>query len=297
MIIPCDTIAKDLTNKLKANVSLLTSKGKQLKLLAVLAGDQPEQYSYVRIKQNLAHALGIGFESINFPNPPPFPEFLKLIQEKVAQTDTTGMILQLPLPKEYDQETLYESIPRVKEIEGHHSASSYVFPLVQACVIGLDWVFRSQNGLQKSCILPIWPDNDLISWLRTKQIVVAGRGMTTGKPVAAFFDKLHVPFKQTNSTTQDPDSMYRKADIIICGVGRRVITKSNIKKGVVLLNFGLHKETKEVHHTKKSFLVGDYDEEEVKDLASWYTITPGGLGPIDILCLYGNLIESATAQT
>jgi methylenetetrahydrofolate dehydrogenase (NADP+)/methenyltetrahydrofolate cyclohydrolase len=131
--------------------------------------------------------------------------------------------------------------------------------------------------------------------------------MTTGKPIASYFDSFAIPYEQTHSATADPDSIYRQSDIIICGVGKKILTRENIKKGVILLNFGLQKRehrvmVRQAHHDTdttemvqtKQFLFGDYDEDEIRDIASWYTITPGGLGPIDILCLYGNLIESAT---
>lgn len=294
MMIPCGEIASNITQSLQKQVSLLKSEGKTIKLLAVLVGDQPEQHSYVRIKRNLAHSLGIDFEFLYYPLAPPFDEFLAMIQKRTTEQDVSGIILQLPLPEHYDHDAIYASLPPAKDIEGHRGNNQYIFPLVQACMIGLDWVYRSQVSSNQDYTLPLTPTRDLIHWLQTIQITIAGRGMTTGKPIASYFDTLGIPFIQTNSSTTDPDSIYRKSDIIICGVGKKIISKENIKKGVILLNFGLHKGTKGQSEKQKKGLIGDYDEEEVKDIASMYTITPGGLGPIDILCLYGNLIESVT---
>ncbi len=296
MIIPCREIAMSITKKLKEKVSLLKSEGKTIKLLAVLVGDQPEQHSYVRIKRNLAHSLGIDFEFLHYPMAPPFVEFLAMIQERTTGQDVSGIILQLPLPEHYDHDAIYASLPPAKDIEGHRGNNQYIFPLVQACMIGLDWVYRSQVSSNQDYTLPLTPTRELIHWLQTIQITIAGRGMTTGKPIASYFDKLGIPYIQTNSATEDPDSIYRESDIIICGVGKKIISKENIKKGVILLNFGLHKGAKGQSEKLKQHLVGDYDEDEIKDIASWYTITPGGLGPIDILCLYGNLVESVKAS-
>ncbi len=294
MIIPCREIASNITLSLKKKVSLLKSGGKSVKILAVLVGDQPEQHSYVRIKRNLAHSLGIGFEFLHYPQAPAFNEFLAMIQKRTSEQDVSGIILQLPLPEHYDHDVVYASIPPSKEIEGHRANSQYIFPLVQACMIGLDWVYRSQVSDNQDYTLPLVPNKELIHWLQTKHITVAGRGMTTGKPIASYFDRLKIPYIQTNSSTADPDNIYRESDIIICGVGKKIIRKENIKKGVILLNFGLHKDIGEQGEKHKQRLLGDYDENEIKEIASWYTITPGGLGPIDILCLYGNLIESVT---
>lgn len=296
MIIPCGDIARDITHDLKARVSALAAKGKKVKLLAVLIGDEPAQHSYVRIKRNLAGSLGIGFELLHYPQAPPFEVFRSIIKEKSEQKDVSGVIVQLPLPQEYDKTDLYKAIPTSKEIEGHTTASRFVFPLVQACMIGLDWVYHSRTPSDKRYVLPVVPTQGLIRWLQGQRITIAGRGMTTGKPIASYFDSFAIPYEQTHSATADPDSIYRQSDIIICGVGKKILTRENIKRGVVLLNFGLQKREHRVMGIMKSklSLVGDYDEDEIRDIASWYTITPGGLGPIDILCLYGNLIESAT---
>lgn len=290
MILPCKKIAHELTKHLVERVSLLKSRGKSVKLLAVLVGDQPQQQSYVRIKRNLARSLGIDFAFLEFPQTPPFHEFLTLIQNKARDPGISGIILQLPLPEHYDLSLIYQAIPPTKEIEGHGQNNLYTFPLVQACMIGLEWVHTQS---EQTYTLPYTPNNLLIEWLRTRQIAVAGRGITTGKPIAAYFDKLGIPYTQTHSKLANSDDIYRHSDIIICGVGKKILTKENVKQGVILLNFGLHKAPYYLTGNKKTMLVGDYDEDEMKDVASCYTITPGGLGPIDILCMYGNLIESA----
>ena len=296
MIIPCGEIASNITQGLKKKVSLLKSEGENIKLLAVLVGDQPEQHSYVRMKQNLANTLGIGFEFLHFPELPPFETFLNIVREKSSRDDIYGIIIQLPLPQEYNQQKIYATFPHHKEIEGHHAKSKFVFPLVQACMIGLDWVCNPHHPVETQYEMPFTPSEKLILWLQKKQITIAGRGMTTGKPIASYFDSLNIPYAQTNSSTSpsDADIIYRNSDIIICGVGKKIISKENIKKGVVLLNFGLHKPTEGGSSVHTSKLLGDYDEKEIQDIASFYSKTPGGLGPIDILCLYGNLIESAT---
>jgi len=296
MVIPCGEIVSNITLSLHKKVSFLKSEGKRIKLLAVLVGDQPEQHSYVRMKRNLANNLGISFEFLHFPKPPPLETFLEIVRINSMRDDVSGIIIQLPLPQEYNQQQIYATIPLHKEVEGHHAESAFVFPLVQACMIGLDWVFNPRDPAETHYELPFRPSEKLILWLQKKQIAIAGRGMTTGKPIASYFDSLNVPYIQTNSGTlsSDADTIYKSADIIICGVGKKILSPKNVSRGTILLNFGLHKLIKEkpTHHISK--LVGDYDEKEMQDIVSYYTTTPRGLGPIDILCLYGNLIESLT---
>lgn len=292
MHIPCSEIVDIITKQLKERVSALSTQGKSIKLLAVLVGSQPEQESYVRIKRKLAETLGIGFKFLHFPHPPPFDEFLQIITEESGRSDISGVIIQLPLPKEYDQNALYKVIPPSKEIEGHTDQSTFLFPLVQACSIGLNWIYDYPSN-RVSYTFPFHLSEGCVAWLKNKHITIAGRGMTTGKPIAQYFDSLGIPFTQTHSHSVDSDDIYLSSDIIICGVGKKIITHQNVRKGVILLNFGLHKAIRGVD-SPKHLLVGDYDEEEISGLAAWYTKTPGGLGPIDILCLYGNLIESTS---
>jgi len=124
--------------------------------------------------------------------------------------------------------------------------------------------------------------------LKSKKIIVVGRGITGGKPIGKTLGDLNINYINTNSLTISPESYYITADLIITAVGKKVIEPAMLKPGVVLINTGVRKENGK--------LKGDYEEKEIKDIASFYTPTPGGSGPIDVVYLYKNLIDAAKMQ-
>lgn len=128
------------------------------------------------------------------------------------------------------------------------------------------------------------------SWLKKKSIVIIGKGATGGRPIIKTFRKMGIEPNVIDSKTKNPEDIKKNADIIISAVGKLdVVKKEEIKKGVILLSIGLHKE-------KDGKLHGDYEEEEIKDIAGFYTPTPGGVGPVNVACLLENLIK-ASAKT
>jgi len=90
------------------------------------------------------------------------------------------------------------------------------------------------------------------------------------------------------STTPEPEVYIKEADVVITAVGKKIIDPGLLKPGVVLINVGLRRENGKLR--------GDYEESEIRDIASLYTPTPGGIGPIDVLYLFRNLIEAARIQ-
>ena len=91
-----------------------------------------------------------------------------------------------------------------------------------------------------------------------------------------------------NSQTPQPEEYYREADVIVPAVGKKILTPDMLKPGVILINVGVRKE--------EGKLKGDYDEKEVEPIAGSYTATPGGVGPLDVLYLYKNLVDAAKMQ-
>lgn len=294
MLIPCSEIKDHLINYLKNQVSLIEPKRKP-RLLAVLIGEEQHQLSYVRIKRKLAEEIGVGFELLHIPNLITSETFLKTLSEKVKSSEVTGVIIQQPLPISLDRADLSKIIPSHKDIEGEYSpASQYVFPLVQSCLIALHWswyhITHTHTPAVHQYTLPMLQNDELFVWLRTKRIVIAGNGITTGQKIATYFRRHQIPFDQTTSKTTNNDEVYKQADIIITGVGAHIIHQENIKQGVILLNYGLRKETDADGINR---LHGDYYEEDIDEIATLYTPTPNGLGPIDVLCLYGNLLHAS----
>lgn len=299
MLLSTQEIQSYLKKILSQKATTLSQNNSLGKLVSIVIGENPEQDSYVKIKRKVGEEVGVVVEKASLPVDVTQVNLLSFIHNLANSGLVSGVIIQQPVPKHIDLHEVYENMPGSVEIEGHRANSPYVFPLVQACMIGLWLTYKHETAPSiavntEGIELPFVCKEELISWLKTKKITIAGNGMTTGWQIAKYLKSFGVPFNQTNSKTSNPDDIYKNSDLIITGVGKEIITDRNVKKGVVLLNFGLRNIDVLRDGVMMTKLSGDYDEERIRDIAGLYTKTPGGLGPIDVLCLLGNLLEAAS---
>ena len=128
---------------------------------------------------------------------------------------------------------------------------------------------------------------ELTQWLKSRSIVVIGKGETGGRPIIQLFKQMEIEPTVIDSKTSNPEQFTKNADIIISAVGKpNVIEPRMIKKNSILISIGLSKG-------KDGKLHGDYDEEKIKNIASFYTPTPGGVGPVNVAMLLENLVTAA----
>jgi len=273
-------------------LSILKKERKTIKkrvgLSVFLVGSAPEQLSFVKIKSAMAKALKIDFKLIHLTKTPNFIEFANLLKKEVLDPNVTGIIIQQPLPAQLSTDSIYDYIPLFKEIEGHKRKTEFIFPLGLAVMTLIKYVYY---GKRKQDVSFVNMKKDRVLFkniLKSKKIVIVGRGMTGGMPIGKTLGSLNINYISTNSTTVDPESYFKTADLIITATGKKVIEPEMLKPGVVLINTGVRKENGK--------LKGDYEESEIKDIASYYTPTPGGSGPIDVVYLYKNLIDAARMQ-
>lgn len=282
MEIPGLKIASHLEKLLKKEVK---KRKKKLLLCTILVGNSQDQLSFVKIKAKTAKRLGIGFELVHLKNTPSFEDFMHKIKEKSLDPKVTGIIIQQPLPAQLSTESIYEYIPVPKEIEGHRRKTVYLPPIGNAIITVLKYVFGANKVNDEIIINPKKDKNYLKKILRNKKVILIGRGITGGHPIGKTLTEFKVNYISINSQTPEPQTYIKEADIVITAVGKKVIQMSDLKPGVVLLNVGLRRE--------KNKLKGDYDEGDIKKIASYYSTTPGGIGPIDVLYLFKNLIDAS----
>jgi len=273
-------------------LALLKKERKKIKktigLTVFLVGNAPEQLSFVKIKSAMAKSLNVNFKLIQLKTTPNFIDFANLLKKEVSDENVTGIIIQQPLPAQLSTNSIYDYIPLVKEIEGHKKKSEFIFPLGLAVMTIIKYIFDGKKKMD-SLFVDLKRDRLLFKrLLKSKKIVVVGRGITGGKPIGKTLGDLNINYININSTTINPESYYISADLIVTAVGKKVIEPAMLKPGVVLINTGVRKENGK--------LKGDYEEKDIKDIASFYTPTPGGSGPIDVVYLYKNLIEAAKMQ-
>ncbi|OGK26570.1 hypothetical protein A3C28_03625 [Candidatus Roizmanbacteria bacterium RIFCSPHIGHO2_02_FULL_39_9] len=280
-------IASLLEKYLKKEVKK-SRKKRKIKLSAILVGNSPDQLSYVKIKAKTAKKLGIIFELTHLKSVPSFEKFMHLIKEKSQDPDINGIIIQQPLPAQLSTASIYEYIPTVKEIEGHKNKSPFYPPLGLAVLTLLKSIYEKSK---KADDLMVHLDKEKGYYkklFRSKRVVLVGRGITGGQPIGKTLTEARINFININSQTSEPNTYYKEADVIISAVGNKIITPDVLKPEVILINVGLRRENGK--------LKGDYEEKEIRKIASFYSPTPGGVGPIDVLYLYKNLIEAAKLQ-
>ncbi len=285
MFIDGRKIADQLLSMLKKERKAIKKK---VGLTVFLIGNAPEQLSFVKIKSAMAKALKIDFKLIHLTKTPNFIDFANLLKKEVLDPNVTGIIIQQPLPAQLSTDSIYDYIPLLKEIEGHKRKTEFIFPLGLAVMTLIKYIYYGEKK-QDVSFVNMKKDRVLFkNILKSKKIVIVGRGMTGGMPIGKTLGSLNINYISTNSTTVDPESYFKTADLIITATGKKIIEPEMLKPGVVLINTGVRKENGK--------LKGDYEESEIKDIASHYTPTPGGSGPIDVVYLYKNLIDAAKMQ-
>jgi len=283
MFIDCKKIASILKKEIKNNLKKL--KRNKPKLTVFLVGESSEQLSFVKIKKQVAKNLGIKFDFIHYKKTPLFEEFVRHLKKVANDKKTTGIIIQQPLPAALATETIYQYLPVKKEIEGHHTKSPFLPPIGLAVLTALKSALLGGIVNEKILINSKKDVSFFQKKIKNKKIVLVGQGITGGLPIGKTLNYFKINFIAVNSKTENKESYYQQADVLITAVGKKVISPNDLKKGVILLNVGLRKENGK--------LKGDYEEKEIKNIASFYTKTPGGIGPVDVLYLYKNLVDAA----
>ncbi len=268
MILKGQPIADSIYQKLIPFISALGKKDITPTLQIILIGNNPRSVSYVNQKKINGNRIGVNV-FIDKKDEDITEEQLKtIIKNYNADSSIHGLIVQLPLPSQINENQIIQSVTSSKDVDGFLSNSPFINPLAKAVLTLL------KKNLDRF-------DN--------KKICVIGKGKTGGAPIYRELKKMTESVVQIDRATKDPDKIIQSSDIVISCVGkRRVVNSKNCKKGATLISAGLHSENGK--------LKGDYDEEEIKNIASYYTPTPGGIGPVNVACLLENTVLACENQ-
>lgn len=273
-------IAHKLFKYIKKRVGELKEKNVEPHLAVILVGNDPASVSYVRQKEIKTLEVGAKYTGFHLSETISQKELSSLIKRLNDDSKVHGVIVQLPLSKHLDEDIALEVKPE-KDIDAFNPLSPYPMPLAKAVLKILENVASQGDTLR---------GKNFIEWMRTQNIVVIGKGKTGGGPTIEMFRKLGLNVSIVDSKTLNPRELTTKADILISAVGKpNVVTKDMIKKGVILISVGMYKGDDGKLH-------GDYKEEDIKDIASFYTPIPGGVGPVNVACLIENLIFATEKQ-
>ncbi|HYM65549.1 MAG TPA: bifunctional 5,10-methylenetetrahydrofolate dehydrogenase/5,10-methenyltetrahydrofolate cyclohydrolase [Candidatus Sulfotelmatobacter sp.] len=262
-------IASEILLDLKKRVDVLKEKGITPHLYVILLINDDATLSYIKQKKLKSEEIGakITIDESN-PNVTTF-ELLDKIEKLNNDNTVHGIIVQRPLPKNLDEEKIKNAIIPEKDVDGFRIDSKFNAPVAEAVLKIVETAVENQN---------------ILDFLKSKKITVIGKGVTAGKPIINLFEKLNIKINIVDSKTKDKEKVLKESDIIISAVGKDIVKKEELKQGVILVGVGMH--------TESGKLKGDYNEEEIKDKVSFYTPTPGGVGPVNVAYLMKNLIET-----
>lgn len=274
-IISGKEIGQKLREDIAKRVENLKQKGVTPGLAVILVGNNPASQTYVRNKQKSCEEIGIFSELVKLPEETAEEELLKHIHELNERNDIHGILVQLPLPKHIDEDTVIANISPEKDVDGFSPVS------VGKMMLGQDTFLPcTPFGVMK---LLEYSNIDVAG----KHAVVVGRSHIVGKPMGQLLLQKDATVTYTHSKTKDLPSITKQADIIVAAVGRaNFITKEHVKEGAVVIDVGINRD-------ENNKLVGDVNFDEVKDIASYITPVPGGVGPMTITMLLYNTVQAA----
>lgn len=271
-------IASEILSKLSKNVSLLKEKGIIPHLYIILLTDDESTAAYIRQKVRKGKEIGVRITVDNENQQITTEDLIRKIEILNKDSDIQGIIVQRPMPTQLDEKQIEEAITTEKDIDGFNSASKFGIPVALAVL----------EILQKIHTLK-FETEDFETWLKTQNITVIGRGLTAGGPIIKALEKMGLKPTIVSSKTEEKEKIITNSDIVICAVGKpSIVTKSILKQDVILIGVGMHKEEDGKFH-------GDYIEEDIETIASFYTPTPGGVGPVNVAMLLKNLVKASIA--
>lgn len=272
-------VSQSILESVGREVKLLKSKGILPKLVIILVGENPASLSYITQKEKSAVSTGILCDLVKLSEKETNTDKLVSLIEKLNEDATIhGILVQLPLPTKISSPLVIRAIAPEKDVDGFHAynigkmfISSEFERLVPCTSMGVIKLLEYYK-------VPIKGQN----------IVIVGRSNLVGKPLAAMLINRDATVTVCHSKTQNLAKFTREADILISAVGKpKIITNDMVKKGVVLVDVGTVKV--------EGKLVGDLDAENLKEIASYISPVPGGVGPMTVACLMENVIKAATS--
>jgi methylenetetrahydrofolate dehydrogenase (NADP+)/methenyltetrahydrofolate cyclohydrolase len=244
-------------------------------LAVILVGEDPASAVYVRNK--VAACEKAGFRSIKETYPPDVEPMVVLGKIAALNADPAvhGILVQLPLPKQFDAEAVLEAISPEKDVDGFHAEN--VGALMQG---NPRFVPCTPCGVMKMLASENVP-------LKGAEAVIVGRSNIVGKPMAMLLLAESCTVTICHSRTRDLAFHTRRADILVAAVGQpKMITGDMIKPGATVIDVGINR-------TPEGKLCGDVDFESAREVAGLITPVPGGVGPMTITMLLANTLESA----
>lgn len=270
---------KKLAQKIRLELKTEAEKFKtRPKLAVILVGNDPASKIYVRNKNKACEEVGINYEEHVLEETTKMEDLLQLIDRLNSDDSINGILLQAPLPKHLEINRAFEEISPIKDVDGFNPIN------IGKLLIGEDaFISCTPYGIIKMLEeynIPIQGEN----------AVVVGRSNIVGKPLAQCLLNKNATVIICHSKTENLSNYTKNADILISAVGKaNLITADMVKEGATVIDVGMNR-------SDNGKLCGDVDFENVKEIASYITPVPGGVGPMTITMLMNNVIKAYKMQ-
>lgn len=267
-------ISKDIKEELKEEVASLAAQGRKCCLAVIQVGNDPASSVYVGNKKKACAYIGIESLAYELPEETTEDELLEIIDKLNNDTNVHGILCQLPLPKQINEDHIIKAISPKKDVDGFHPQN------VGALVIGEQgFVSCTPAG-----IIQLLKRSNIE--MDGKHCVVVGRSNIVGKPMSLLMLRENATVTICHSHTKNLEEICKEADILIVAIGKpQFIGKEYVKKGAVVIDVGIHRD-------ENNKLCGDVKFDEVEPVASYITPVPGGVGPMTIAMLMHNCVEA-----
>ncbi|HHQ6732845.1 TPA: bifunctional methylenetetrahydrofolate dehydrogenase/methenyltetrahydrofolate cyclohydrolase FolD [Staphylococcus aureus] len=265
-------IAKDYRQGLQDQVEALKEKGFTPKLSVILVGNDGASQSYVRSKKKAAEKIGMISEIVHLEETATEEEVLNELNRLNNDDSVSGILVQVPLPKQVSEQKVLEAINPDKDVDGFHPIN-----IGKLYIDEQTFVPCTPLG-----IMEILKHADID--LEGKNAVVIGRSHIVGQPVSKLLLQKNASVTILHSRSKDMASYLKDADIIVSAVGKPgLVTKDVVKEGAVIIDVGNTPD-------ENGKLKGDVDYDAVKEIVGAITPVPGGVGPLTITMVLNNTL-------
>ncbi|HHC9744559.1 TPA: bifunctional methylenetetrahydrofolate dehydrogenase/methenyltetrahydrofolate cyclohydrolase FolD [Staphylococcus aureus] len=265
-------IAKDYRQGLQDQVEALKEKGFTPKLSVILVGNDGASQSYVRSKKKAAEKIGMISEIVHLEETATEEEVLNELNRLNNDDSVSGILVQVPLPKQVSEQKILEAINPEKDVDGFHPIN-----IGKLYIDEQTFVPCTPLG-----IMEILKHVDID--LEGKNAVVIGRSHIVGQPVSKLLLQKNASVTILHSRSKDMASYLKDADVIVSAVGKPgLVTKDVVKEGAVIIDVGNTPD-------ENGKLKGDVDYDAVKEIAGAITPVPGGVGPLTITMVLNNTL-------
>ncbi len=290
-IINGKAISEEVKAGVKTGVEELFDKtGVRACLSVILVGDDPASQVYVRNKKIACEACGIKSIEHRLPASATQDELLGIIAELNADPGVHGILCQLPVPKQIDENEVLLAIDPRKDVDGFHPMNVGKFMTLKSF----------EDIVERGVFLPCTPHGciELLERsgvvLKGADAVVIGRSNIVGKPVAMMLLSKHATVTICHSRTKNISEIVKRADVVVAAVGIPGFVKGEwIKRGAAVIDVGMNR-IDDPTASKGSRLVGDVEFDKAAEVAGCITPVPGGVGLMTVAMLMKNTLTSAT---